>query len=246
MPNNDKLKAARGGKDLRYSQKIQAMHNAARVQHDNEKRVNGHQVQLRSFEDNGFGVATGKQHEHEENMRFRKMKLDEKKKKSKAFLMESMAAVNNGGGEEEAASGSSGDDVETDGEGTLRFAPGARVECRLGPRRWAAGQVVACRYREPSWPAGRFAPYQVRLDDDELIFAPSDRDDVIRAEVGATAGSSSSSGGGFSVRGTSGGRSLSDPPSKPRAAAGYDSIGAGPGGMPKAATPREVRAVFYY
>ena len=59
------------------------------------------------------------------------------------------------------------------------------MQCRLGPQEWAAGQVVQLNYREKSWPRGRTVPYQVRLDDGgELIFAPADEEDVVRAYSG--------------------------------------------------------------
>ena len=36
-------------------------------------------------------------------------------------------------------------------------------------------------YREKSWPEGKIVPYQVKLDDGRLIFAPIDDDRVIRS-----------------------------------------------------------------
>ena len=65
----------------------------------------------------------------------------------------------------------------------LRFAIGERVECRIGPdpvTGWAKGRIVDHYYSESHWPAGAFAPYQVKLHDDRLIFAPQDTDMVIR------------------------------------------------------------------
>ena len=71
----------------------------------------------------------------------------------------------------------------------LRFAQGARVECRVGggghddPMRWAGGVVMALHYRERNWHSSReSAPYQVQLDDGPLIFAPMDDDRIVRAE----------------------------------------------------------------
>ena len=86
MPNADKAKAARTGGELRFRQKQNAIHNASRIAHNEEKRLNGIHNQLRRFEDNGFGVSTGAQHDHEERMRFEKAKLDAKKAKARAFL----------------------------------------------------------------------------------------------------------------------------------------------------------------
>jgi len=60
----------------------------------------------------------------------------------------------------------------------LRFKVGTRVECNTGS--WTPGAVVQIYYSEPHWPAGRIVPYQVKLDDGRLIFAPMDDDRVIR------------------------------------------------------------------
>ena len=75
--------------------------------------------------------------------------------------------------------------------GDLRFVVGSRVECRIGEdpvTGWAAGAVVQLMYREANWPEGVCAPYQVQLDDERLIFAPHDIDQVIRAEQGGGGG----------------------------------------------------------
>lgn len=69
-------------------------------------------------------------------------------------------------------------DIETT---TLRFDVGARVECNCGG--WELGTIVKQFYRQSSFPPGTFAPYQVRLDNGKLIFAPIDEDRVIRACV---------------------------------------------------------------
>ena len=61
----------------------------------------------------------------------------------------------------------------------LRFELGARVFCNTGA--WTPGTVVKQNYREKSWPAGKIAPYQVKLDDGRLIYAPLDADKVIKA-----------------------------------------------------------------
>jgi hypothetical protein len=194
MVNTDKVKAARGGQGLKYGKKVEAIHDAARIKHDNEKRINGVHQQLRRFEDAGFGVATGKQHEHEENMRFYKGKLDAKKAKSKEFRKEMEAEANYYDGATSEASGLQLSDstptpvAELAAPPTpapeLRFDVGSRVLCRTGPADWAAGRVVQLHYREDCWPKGRVAPYQVALDDGDLIFAPADEEEIIRRYSG--------------------------------------------------------------
>jgi len=65
----------------------------------------------------------------------------------------------------------------------VRFEIGQKVECRIGPdpvTGWAPGTVAQLWYREPNWPPNSWAPYQIRLDDGRLIFAPGDMDQVIR------------------------------------------------------------------
>jgi len=67
----------------------------------------------------------------------------------------------------------------TDKETTqLRFAIGARVECNCG--QWKPGTIVKHFYVQSSFPEGMCVPYQVRLDDGKLIFAPADADRVVR------------------------------------------------------------------
>jgi len=67
---------------------------------------------------------------------------------------------------------------------TLRFEVGTRVECNCGG--WEAGTIVKQFYRQSSFPPGTFAPYQVRLDNGKLIYAPIDEDRVCRAYSGET------------------------------------------------------------
>ena len=67
-------------------------------------------------------------------------------------------------------------------EAPLRFALGDRVRCRTGARSWDAGLIVALEYRENDWPAEIHVPYQIELDNGQLIFAPQDDDHLIRAE----------------------------------------------------------------
>uniref|UniRef100_A0A7R9WWB7 Uncharacterized protein n=1 Tax=Craspedostauros australis TaxID=1486917 RepID=A0A7R9WWB7_9STRA len=75
------------------------------------------------------------------------------------------------------------DDGPDDELPQLRFVPGQKVFCRIGPdatKDWAPGQVIQLWYREKNWPPGSFAPYKIKLDDGRQIFAPADMDQVIR------------------------------------------------------------------
>ena len=79
-----------------------------------------------------------------------------------------------------------GDAVETTAEAVedkaLRFAVGARVACNTGRTAdgWESGAVVKLYHRESDWPEGEVVPYQVRLDDGTLIYAPLDVDGCVR------------------------------------------------------------------
>ena len=71
----------------------------------------------------------------------------------------------------------------TDAETTqLRFPVGTRVECNCG--QWKAGPIVKHFYTQSSFAEGMCVPYQVKLDDGKLIFAPQDKDGVVRLLVG--------------------------------------------------------------
>ena len=64
---------------------------------------------------------------------------------------------------------------------TLRFGVGERTECKTGKKEWSAGEVVALMFHDKeSMPVGQVVPYQIKLDDGTLIYAPSDKDAVIR------------------------------------------------------------------
>ena len=198
MPNSDKVKAARQGGDLRYKQKVQGINVAARVAFSNDRRVQGVQAQLRSFEDAGHGVHTGAQYEHEQNMREQKLRRESKAAKAAAFRANVEHQLDVGGDHDKRTGGNGGgsnDTVvpvcstpssETDSSNMLptsglRFGVGTRVRCRLGPREWGVGHIIQQHYREAHWPAGQLAAYQVRLDDGEMIFAPVDQDGLIQA-----------------------------------------------------------------
>ena len=58
-----------------------------------------------------------------------------------------------------------------------RFGTGALVECNMGEN-WMPGTVVRIDYAE----GGVIHPYQVHLDDGQLVFSPTDTDDDIRAQ----------------------------------------------------------------
>ena len=67
----------------------------------------------------------------------------------------------------------------------LRFKVGDRVECNCGE--WKIGTVVKLFYTQKSFTPGMCAPYQIQLDEPKadgrprLIFAPSDKENVVRA-----------------------------------------------------------------
>ena len=81
--------------------------------------------------------------------------------------------------------------IETTGkaveEKALRFGRGARVVCNTGRNSeepWEAGTVVALYHSEEGWAPGEVVPYQVRLNDGTLIYAPFDADGCIRLRSG--------------------------------------------------------------
>jgi len=68
--------------------------------------------------------------------------------------------------------------------GPLRWREGDEVEAWWRPQgqegRWLLGTVVAHWWRHPTWAEWRFAPYQIRLADNSLIFAPRDDGSCVR------------------------------------------------------------------
>jgi len=60
----------------------------------------------------------------------------------------------------------------------LRFTIGDKVKCNTGDV-WSKGSIVALMYRDEFMPPGMVAPYQVKLDGGDLIYAPADEDEVI-------------------------------------------------------------------
>jgi len=66
-----------------------------------------------------------------------------------------------------------------------RFAVGAAVEAFTGDGDfdgWSRGTVVGINYREDGWSPDEVAPYQIKLDNGVLIFAPMDDDRVVRLQ----------------------------------------------------------------
>jgi len=61
----------------------------------------------------------------------------------------------------------------------LRFAVGDRVFANIG--KWAPGTIVKLHYRGPHWGKEKKpAPYQIKLDQGHLIFAPQDNDRFVK------------------------------------------------------------------
>ena len=71
-------------------------------------------------------------------------------------------------------------DRSADGAAALRFSIGCRVKCWFEGK-WAAGTVTAQLYCDETMHPGVVAPYQVRLDEGRLIWAPKDDDGCILA-----------------------------------------------------------------
>ena len=65
----------------------------------------------------------------------------------------------------------------------LRFKLGDRVVCQCGT--WQPGTIVKMFYVQRNFPPGKCAPYQVKLDDGRLIYAPADADNVVREFAGS-------------------------------------------------------------
>ena len=61
----------------------------------------------------------------------------------------------------------------------LRFMVGDAVECAVA-NRWEPGVVVAHMYRDEYMPPGLIAPYQVKLDNGTVVYAPVDDPCYIR------------------------------------------------------------------
>mmetsp|Transcript_35819 Transcript_35819/g.96009 ORF Transcript_35819/g.96009 Transcript_35819/m.96009 type:complete len:377 (+) Transcript_35819:50-1180(+) len=70
---------------------------------------------------------------------------------------------------------------------TLRFPIGTQVLCQTSyaAEGWEPGVVVDHWYTQDGFPEDYFAPYQVQLDDDTLIFIPEDTPKLCRERVPA-------------------------------------------------------------
>merc|ERR1712216_272342 len=62
---------------------------------------------------------------------------------------------------------------------SLRFAVGDKVQCNT-EKGWLPGSIVAVMYRADYMQPGMVAPYQIKLDGGDLIFAPADSNNCIR------------------------------------------------------------------
>mmetsp|Transcript_11404 Transcript_11404/g.15800 ORF Transcript_11404/g.15800 Transcript_11404/m.15800 type:complete len:166 (-) Transcript_11404:365-862(-) len=60
----------------------------------------------------------------------------------------------------------------------LRFKRNQRVVCHMGSNQWSKGTVAKLWAEQEK---GYWVPYQVKLDDGKMIFAPTDNDMTIRA-----------------------------------------------------------------
>ena len=60
----------------------------------------------------------------------------------------------------------------------LKFKLGDRVKCKM--EQWEEGTVVKLWYREELWETGKYSPYQVSLDNGNLIWIPRDSKVFIR------------------------------------------------------------------
>lgn len=60
-----------------------------------------------------------------------------------------------------------------------RFKIGTRVECRIDEG-WSKGVIKRIWWRQEGWGNRRTSPYQIQLDDERMISAPRDSDELIR------------------------------------------------------------------
>ena len=96
-----------------------------------------------------------------------------------------MGGAASAGGGGPAADGSAGPGQPP--AGMPRFKLGDKVQCKIGMEgdNWVKGRIVSIGYREAHFPAGYIAPYQIQLVSGQLIYAPYDRDDIVRRDDGS-------------------------------------------------------------
>ena len=61
----------------------------------------------------------------------------------------------------------------------LRFAVGERVLCNV-ENKWTEGTISELMWRSDDMDPGMVAPYQITLDDGEIVSAPADEDHLVR------------------------------------------------------------------
>ena len=67
----------------------------------------------------------------------------------------------------------------------LRFKVGDRVNCHMGNQAWVSGTITMRNCIPPEEDEKRF-PYRIRLDNGDLVYAPSDNDGVVRKSFDTT------------------------------------------------------------
>merc|ERR1712238_299446 len=65
----------------------------------------------------------------------------------------------------------------------LRFKVKQRVECNMGGQKWMKGTVVKLWVLQNNSGEYAYSPYQVRLDDGTVVYAPQDHEMIIKAAV---------------------------------------------------------------
>jgi hypothetical protein len=79
------------------------------------------------------------------------------------------------------------EDIETLSIGgitnNLRFVVGDSVEILDSSKKWRAGKISSLNFRDSFWPEDQFVPYEVILNDGELMYAPLDDDRLVRVPV---------------------------------------------------------------
>ena len=71
------------------------------------------------------------------------------------------------------------EDTKTKKLKNLRFGVGDSVACNTGGS-FQKGTVISQMYREEGMPPGMVAPYQVKLDNESLIYVPEDTEGFVK------------------------------------------------------------------